>query len=143
MGAWAPITSTVYMIHRFDYNTPIEETMEALDGLVMGGQGGAPGRERDVRLPAARHAVVAEQNGWEQFTNMQCHYNLLYRENEREMIPVCRQFDVALTPYSPLASGHLARRAWDSGSLRSRTDLTMADKYNRAESLDMPIIDPG
>ncbi|PWL78513.1 MAG: hypothetical protein DBY20_06550 [Coriobacteriia bacterium] len=84
---------------------------------------------------------IAEQNGWEKFTNMQCHYNLLYRENEREMIPVCRQFDMALTPYSPLASGHLTRKAWDIDSLRSKTDLTMADKYDRAKSLDIPIIE--
>ena len=85
--------------------------------------------------------VAAAQNGWAHFTTMQCHYNLLYREDEREMIPLCRQFDMALTPYSPLASGHLVRKIWDSDSLRSRTDLTMADKYNRAKSLDMPIID--
>lgn len=57
------------------------------------------------------------------------------------MIPVCRQFDMALTPYSPLASGHLVRKTWDSDSLRSRTNLTMADKHNRAKSLDIPIID--
>ena len=131
----------VYMIHRFDYDTPIEETMEALDGLVRAGKVRALCASEMFAYQLHGMQVVAEQNGWEQFTNMQCHYNLLYRENEREMIPVCRQFDVALAPYSPLASGHLARRTWDSGSLRSRTDLTMADKYNRAESLDMPIID--
>ena len=131
----------VYMIHRFDYDTPVEETMEALDGLVRAGKVRAIGASEMFAYQLHDMQVVAERNGWEQFTNMQCHYNLLYRENEREMIPVCRQFGMALTPYSPLASGHLARRTWDSGSLRSRTDLTMADKYNRAESLDMPIID--
>ena len=131
----------VYMIHRFDYDTPVEETMEALDGLVRAGKVRAIGASEMFAYQLHDMQVVAERNDWEQFTNMQCHYNLLYRENEREMIPVCRQFGMALTPYSPLASGHLARRTWDSGSLRSRTDLTMADKYNRAESLDMPIID--
>lgn len=131
----------VYMIHRFDYDTPVEETMEALDGLVRAGKVRAIGASEMFAYQLHDMQVVAERNGWEQFTNMQCHYNLLYRENEREMIPVCRQFDMALTPYSPLASGHLARRTWDSGSLRSRTDLTMTDKYNRAESLDMPVIE--
>lgn len=131
----------LYIIHRYDADTPVEETMEALDGLVRAGKVRAIGASEMFAYQLHDMQVIAERNDWEQFTNMQCHYNLLYRENEREMIPVCRQFGMALTPYSPLASGHLARRTWDSGSLRSRTDLTMADKYNRAESLDMPIID--
>lgn len=131
----------VYMIHRFDYDTPIEETMEALDGLVRAGKVRAIGASEMFAYQLHDMQVAAERNGWEKFTNMQCHYNLLYREDEREMIPVCRQFDMALTPYSPLASGHLARVSWDSGSLRSKTDLVMADKYDRAKSLDMPIIE--
>lgn len=131
----------IYMIHRFDYNTPIEETMEALDGLVRAGKVHAIGASEMFAYQLHNMQIAAERNGWERFANMQCHYNLLYREDEREMIPVCRQFDMAFTPYSPLASGHLARKAWDSGSLRSKTDLTMADKYDRAKSLDIPIIE--
>lgn len=131
----------VYMIHRFDYRTPIEETLEALDKLVKAGKVRAIGASEMYAYQLHNMQVAAELNGWTRLTNMQCHYNLLYRENEREMIPVCRQFTMALTPYSPLASGHLARRTWDSGSLRSRTDLTMADKYDRARNPDMPIID--
>lgn len=130
----------VYMIHRFDYNTPIEETLEALDALVKAGKVRALGASEMFAYQLHNMQVAAEANGWTQFTNMQCHYNLLYREDERETIPVCRQFNMAITPYSPLASGHLVRKTWDSDSLRSRTDLTMADKYNRAKSLDLPII---
>lgn len=84
---------------------------------------------------------VALQNGWTTFTSMQCRYNLLYREDEREMIPVCRQFDMALTPYSPLASGHLCRPTWDSESKRSTTDTTMRNKYDRDREIDMPVIE--
>lgn len=131
----------VYMIHRFDYNTPIEETMEALDGLVRAGKVRALGASEMYAYQLHNMQDVALRNGWTLFTNMQCHYNLLYREDERELIPVCRQFDMALTPYSPLASGHLARKTWDSDSLRSRTDRAMANKYNRAETLDLPIIE--
>lgn len=84
---------------------------------------------------------VALQNGLTTFTSMQCRYNLLYREDEREMIPVCRQFDMALTPYSPLASGHLCRPTWDSESKRSTTDTAMRNKYDRDREIDMPVIE--
>lgn len=131
----------VYMIHRFDYDTPMEETMEALDGLVKAGKVRSIGASEMFAYQFHNMQDIAERNGWTKFTNMQCHYNLLYREDEREMIPVCRQFDAAITPYSPLASGHLTRPTWDSNSLRSRTDDTMADKYNRARQIDMPVIE--
>lgn len=84
--------------------------------------------------------VAAEENGWTKFTSMQLHYNLLYREDEREMIPVCRQYDVALTPYSPLASGHLARPTGESDSVRGRTDKVEKQKYDSAEDIDLPIV---
>ncbi|WP_201738735.1 aldo/keto reductase [Senegalimassilia faecalis] len=84
---------------------------------------------------------MALQNGLTTFTSMQCRYNLLYREDEREMIPVCRQFDMALTPYSPLASGHLCRPTWDSESKRSTTDTAMRNKYDRDREIDMPVIE--
>lgn len=131
----------VYIIHRFDYDTPIEETMEALNGLVRAGKVRAIGASEMYAYQLHNMQMCAEANGGHQFVNMQCHYNLLYRENEREMIPVCRQLGMAITPYSPLASGHLARRVWDSESLRSRTDSIMADKYNRAELIDLPIVE--
>ena len=131
----------VYMIHRFDYDTPVEETIEALDSLVRAGKVHALGASEMYAYQLHNLQDIALRNGWTPFTNMQCHHNLVYRENEREMIPVCRQFDMAITPYSPLASGHLARKTWDSDSLRSKTDATMASKYDRERALDAPIIE--
>ena len=130
----------LYIIHRFDYGTPIEETMEALDALVRAGKVRALGASEMYAYQLHNMQVVAEQNGWTTFTSMQCHYNLLYREDEREMIPVCRQFDMALTPYSPMASGHLCRPTWDSDSKRSVTDATMRNKYDAARENDMQVI---
>ncbi len=130
----------LYIIHRFDYDTPIEETMEALDKLVRAGKVRALGASAMYAYQLHNMQVAAEQNGWTPFTSMQCHYNLLYREDEREMIPVCRQYDMALTPYSPLASGHLCRPTWDSASKRSATDTTMKGKYDADRERDMPIV---
>lgn len=131
----------LYIIHRFDYATPIEETMEALDGLVRAGKVRALGASAMYAYQLHNMQVAAERNGWTKFTSMQCHYNLLYREDEREMIPVCRQFGMAVTPYSSLASGHLARKTWDTDSVRSKTDSTMQNKYDAAREQDMPIIE--
>ena len=130
----------LYIIHRFDYDTPIDETMEALDKLVRAGKVRALGASAMYAYQLHNMQIVAEQNGWTPFTSMQCHYNLLYREDEREMIPVCRQYDMALTPYSPLASGHLCRPTWDSASKRSTTDTTMKGKYDADRERDMPIV---
>ncbi len=130
----------LYIIHRFDYDVPMEETMEALDRLVRAGKVRALGASEMYAYQLHDMQVVARDNGWTQFTSMQCHYNLLYREDEREMIPVCREFGMALTPYSPMASGHLCRPTWDANSVRSETDTTMADKYDAARELDLPII---
>lgn len=130
----------LYIIHRFDYGTPIEETMEALDKLVRAGKVRALGASAMYAYQLHNMQVAAEQNGWTKFTSMQCHYNLLYREDEREMIPVCRQYDMAITPYSPLASGHLVRPTWDSDSARSTTDATMKNKYDHDREIDMPIV---
>ena len=131
----------LYIIHRFDYETPIEETMEALDGLVRAGKVRALGASAMYAYQLHNMQVVAAQNGWTRFASMQCHYNLLYREDEREMIPVCRQLGMALTPYSPLASGHLCRPTWDSASKRSTTDAAMRNKYDADRERDMPIVE--
>lgn len=130
----------LYIIHRFDYNTPIEETMEALDELVKAGKVRALGASAMYAYQFHNMQAVAGQNGWTRFSSMQCHYNLLYREDEREMIPVCRQYGASITPYSPLASGHLTRPAWDSESTRSTTDGTMRNKYDHDREIDMPIV---
>ena len=131
----------LYIIHRFDYDTPIEETMEALDGLVRAGKVRAIGASAMYAYQLHNMQVAAEQNGWTQFTSMQCHYNLLYREDEREMIPVCWQFGMALTPYSPLASGHLCRPTWEGRSRRAETDAVVRNKYDADRERDMPIVE--
>lgn len=131
----------LYIIHRFDYTTPAEETMEALDALVKAGKVRALGASEMNAYQFHNLQAVADANGWTRFTSMQCHYNLLYREDERELIPVCQQYDVALTPYSPMASGHLARPTWNSNSTRGTTDGTMHNKYDQAKAQDMPIVE--
>ena len=98
----------LYQIHRWDPTTPIEETMEALHDVVQGRQGALHRREQHVRLAVREGAGVAERHGWTRFVSMQNHYNLVYREEEREMIPQCLDQGVAVIPWSPLARGLLA-----------------------------------
>ena len=130
----------LYQIHRFDYGTPIEETMETLDSLVESGKVRAIGASAMYGYQFHNMQIAAKENGWTQFSTMQNHYNLLYCEDERELIPICRQYGVSLIPYSPLASGHLCHKEWESGSQRSATDNTRRDKYDRAKENDMEII---
>lgn len=130
----------LYIIHRFDYSTPIEETMEALHNLVKAGKVRALGASAMFAYQFYNMQLAARDNGWTPFVSMQNHYNLLNREEEREMNPLCDQMGVARTPYSPLASGHLSRPEWDSDSLRSQTDQIMARKYNTTKDADMAIV---
>ncbi len=130
----------LYIIHRFDYDTPIEETMEALDSLVKAGKVRALGASAMYGYQFYNMQLAARDNNWTPFSTMENHYNLLYREDEREMIPICRQMGVSLMPYSPLASGHLTRRTWESDSLRGRTDLVVKGKYDRMKEHDMAIV---
>ena len=130
----------LYIIHRFDYDTPIEETMEALNDLVVSGKVRALGASAMYGYQFYNMQIIARDNGWAQFSAMENHYNLLYREDEREMIPICREMNVSLIPYSPLASGHLARAEWNSDSIRSRTDRAAMGKYDRTEREDMAIV---
>lgn len=131
----------LYIIHRFDYKTPIEETMEALHNLVKAGKVRALGASAMYGYQFFNMQLAAEQNGWTKFVSMQNHYNLLYREDERELIPICKQFNVSLTPYSPLAAGRLARLQWHTDTLRSQTDKTAVDKYDSTEKTDMGIVE--
>lgn len=114
--------------------------MEAPDSLVKAGKVRALGASEMYAYQLHNMQVVAEQNGWTPFASMQCHYNLLYREGERELLPVCRQYDMAITPYSPLASGHLARREWHSDSERWKTDEIMKLKYDSGREQSMIIV---
>ncbi|BBF43568.1 L-fuco-beta-pyranose dehydrogenase [Lachnospiraceae bacterium KM106-2] len=130
----------LYMIHRFDYGTPIEETMEALHELIKIGKVRALGASAMYGYQFHNMQLVARENGWTPFSTMENHYNLLYREDERELIPICKQMNVSLMPYSPLAAGHLARPEWKSNSLRGTTDCVAMGKYDRTEEQDMEIV---
>lgn len=130
----------LYIIHRFDRTTPIEETMEAMDGLVKCGKVRALGASAMYGYQFYSMQVAAERNGWTKFCSMQNHYNLLYREDEREIIPLCKQEGVALTPFSPLAAGRLARVEWKSDSPRSQMDRTASQKYDGTQETDYEIV---
>ena len=126
----------LYIIHRFDAQTPIAETMEALDGLVRAGKVRALGASAMYGYQFYNMQLCARDNGWRPFVSMQNHYNPFYREDERELIPICRQMNVALTPYSPLAAGRAARPDWKADTMRSRTDTTAQGKYDSTEQQD-------
>ncbi len=130
----------LYIIHRFDYDTPIEETMEALHDLVKAGKVRALGASAMYGYQFYNMQLAAKEHGWTPFSAMENHYNLLYREDERELIPICKQMGVSLMPYSPLAAGHLARASWTSETLRGRTDRVARGKYDRMEQQDMQIV---
>lgn len=127
----------LYIIHRFDYETPIEETMEALNDLVKNGKVRALGASAMYGYQFHNMQLVARDHGFAPFQVMENHYNLLYREDERELIPICKQMGVSLMPYSPLAAGHLTRPQWNTDTLRSKTDRVAMGKYDRTEEQDM------
>lgn len=130
----------LYIIHRFDGGTPVEETMEALDYLVKAGKVRALGASAMYGYQFYGMQICARDNGFTPFVSMQNHYNLLYREDERELIPICDMMNVARTPYSPLAAGRLCRREWHTDTLRSRTDRMAAGKYDKTEEEDKKIV---
>lgn len=129
----------LYIIHRFDYGTPVEETMDALHKLVKAGKVRALGASAMYGYQFYNMQLAARDNGWTAFSSMQNHYNPLYREDERELIPVCRQMNVALTPYSPLAAGRCARPNWEADTMRSKTDVVAHGKYDSTEEQDKTI----
>ena len=130
----------LYIIHRFDYETPIEETMETLNDLVKAGKVRALGASAMYGYQFYNMQLCARDHGWARFETMENHYNLLYREDERELIPICKQMRVSLMPYSPLAAGHLTRPAWNTDTLRSKTDRVAMGKYDSTEKQDMQIV---
>lgn len=130
----------LYVIHRWDYNTPIEETMEALHDVVKSGKARYIGASAMFAHQFQKANAVAEKNGWTKFVSMQNHLNLIYREEEREMIPYCEMEKIALTPYSPLASGRLAK-APEETSKRLETDVIARSKYDETAQKDQLIID--
>jgi aryl-alcohol dehydrogenase (NADP+) len=111
----------LYQIHRFDPETPVEETMGALHDVVKSGKARYLGASSMYAWQFATMQHVAERNGWTRFVSMQNHYNLIYREEEREMLPLCLDQGVGVIPWSPLARGRLTR-PWDTQTARSETD---------------------
>ncbi len=111
----------LYQIHRFDPTVPVEETMEALHDVVQSGKARYLGASSMYAWQFAKMQHTAEINGWTPFVTMQDHYNLLYREEEREMLPLCVDQGVGAIPWSPLARGRLTRD-WDATTARSETD---------------------
>lgn len=130
----------LYIIHRFDYDTPIEETMTALNDLVKAGKVRAIGASAMYGYQFHNMQVFAQQNGLAMFQAMEDHYNLLYWEDERELIPICKQYNVSLMPYSALAGGHLTHLGWTTNTKRSQTDPVLKGKYDRMEKFDYPIV---
>jgi aryl-alcohol dehydrogenase (NADP+) len=122
----------LYQIHRWDYETPIEETMEALNDLVHSGKVRYIGASSMFAYQFAKTFRVAEQHNWTKFVSMQNHYNLIYREEEREMIPLCKEEGVAIIPWSPLARGFLAgnrKHNFEGDTNRAKTDKYAHDLY--------------
>jgi aryl-alcohol dehydrogenase-like predicted oxidoreductase len=130
----------LFQIHRFDPLTPVEETMEALHDVVRAGKARYIGASSMYAWQFAKMQAAAERHGWTRFVSMQDHYNLVYREEEREMIPLCRDQGVGLLPWSPLARGLLAGKRTREGqriSVRSETDSFQDELYGRAEDFDV------
>jgi 1-deoxyxylulose-5-phosphate synthase len=115
----------LYQIHRFDPDTPIEETLEALHDIVRAGKARYIGASSMYAWQFAKMLYVADAHGWTRFVSMQNHYNLVYREEEREMLPLCREEGIGIIPWSPLARGFLAgnrRKADRGGTTRAKSD---------------------
>ena len=131
----------LYQTHRWDYETPIEETLEVLHDVVKAGKVRYIGASSMFAWQFAKSLYLARINGWTRFVSMQNHLNLLYREEEREMLPLCKSEGIAVIPWSPLARGRLAR-AWQSESTtRSQTDQFGNTMYARTEEADKKVVD--
>jgi aryl-alcohol dehydrogenase-like predicted oxidoreductase len=131
----------LYQIHRWDYQTPIEETMEALHDVVKAGKARYIGASAMYAWQFQKALHVAETYGWTRFVSMQDHLNLIYREEEREMLPLCREEKVGVIPYSPLASGRLTRDWSSESTLRSETDQIAKTKYDATADTDRQVVE--
>lgn len=131
----------LYQIHRWDYETPIEETMEALHEVVKAGKARYIGASAMWAWQFQKALHVAELNGWTRFVSMQNHLNLIYREEEREMMPLCRAERIGSIPYSPLASGRLTRDWSAEKTIRSETDQIAKGKYDSTANTDQRVVE--
>jgi aryl-alcohol dehydrogenase-like predicted oxidoreductase len=131
----------LYQIHRFDHHTPIEETLEALHDVVKAGKARYIGASSMYAWQFSKMLAVSQANGWTRFVSMQNHLNLLYREEEREMLPLCKSEGIGVIPWSPLARGRLTRD-WSSQSDRSQTDEIGKGLYTRTtEEADIRVVE--
>jgi aryl-alcohol dehydrogenase-like predicted oxidoreductase len=131
----------LYQIHRWDYETPIEETLEALHDAIKAGKVRYIGASSMYAWQFAKALYLADRHGWTRFVSMQNHYNLLYREEEREMMGLCQSEGVAVIPWSPLARGRLTR-AWKAETTnRSETDAFGKTLYSSTEDADRRVVD--
>jgi aryl-alcohol dehydrogenase-like predicted oxidoreductase len=131
----------LYQIHRWDYETPIEETLEALHDVVKAGKARYIGASSMYAWQFAKALSLAERHGWTRFVSMQDHYNLLYREEEREMIPLCLEEGIGIIPWSPLARGRLARPWKSESTKRAETDRFGNSMYSETEEQDGAVVD--
>jgi len=136
-------TIDLYQIHRFKSAVPIEETLAALEHLVQQGKVRYIGASSGYAWQMARALSISERNGWARFISMQNHYNLVYREEEREMIPLCIEEGIGVIPWSPLARGRLARTtpSPESGTTRADSDTYAVDLYDSPS--DQNVIEAG
>lgn len=131
----------LYQIHRWDYSTPIEETMEALHDVVKAGKARYIGASSMYAWQFAKALYVADLHGWTRFVSMQPHYNLLYREEEREMLALCRSEGIGVIPWSPLARGRLTRPWKAETTERTKTDKFGETLYRATEEADRRVVD--
>ena len=130
----------LYYIHRWDYETPIEVTLEALHDVVKAGKARYIGASSMYSWQFMKALHVAEANGWTRFVAMQDHYNLMYREEEREMLPLCREEKIGVVPWAPLAAGRLARE-WGATTARSKIDEISTDLYAATAETDRKVFE--
>jgi 1-deoxyxylulose-5-phosphate synthase len=130
----------LYQIHRFDHDTPIEETLEALHDVVKSGKARYIGASSMHAWQFARALGIAEKHGWTRFVSMQNLVNLLYREEEREMLPLCEAEGIGVIPWSPQARGKLSRD-WDYTSMRTETDEAFVRLFAKTEEADKKVVD--
>ena len=131
----------LYIIHRWDFATPIEETMEALHDVVKSGKARYIGASSMFAWQFQRALYTAERHGWTRFVSMQNHLNLIYREEEREMLPLCVAEGIGVTPYSPLASGRLTRDWSSVPTRRGETDQIARAKYDATSEADQLVVE--
>jgi len=131
----------LYQIHRWDYETPIEETLEALSDVVKSGKVRYIGASSMYAWQFTKALYLAQLHGWTRFVSMQNHYNLLYREEEREMIPLCQSEGIGVIPWSPLARGRLARPWQTESTKRYETDQFGKILYSQTEETDRLVVD--